>query len=58
MLALHQSFPDPTWVAVAIKDSKNHNLIVNDSVIYGEWEPLGELAVASENELVNAPEVC
>ena len=58
LLAPHQSFPYPTRVAAAIKDSKNHSLVVNDSIIYGEWESLGELAVVSKNELVNAAEVC
>ena len=58
LLALHQPFPYPTWIAAAIKYSKNHNLIVNDSIICGEWEPLGELAVVSKNQLVNASEVC
>lgn len=58
LLAPHQSFPYPTRVAAAIKDSKNHSLVVNNSIIYGEWESLGELAVVSKNALVNAAEVC
>jgi len=57
LLALYQSFSYPTWVAAAIKDCKNQNLIVNDSIIYGEWEPFGKVAVVSKNELVNAAEV-
>jgi hypothetical protein len=58
LLALRQSFPHPTWVSATIKYGKNHNLIVNDSIIYGEWEPLRELAVVSKNDLVNAAEEC
>jgi hypothetical protein len=58
LLALHQPFPYPTWVTAAIKDCKNHNPIVDDVVIYGEWKPFGELAVVSEKNLVNTSEIC
>jgi hypothetical protein len=58
VLAPHQSFPYPTWVPTAIKDGKDHNHIVDDAVIHGKREPFGELAVVSENNLVNTSEVC
>jgi len=57
LLALHQSSPYPRRVPTAIKDSKDHNHIVDDAVIHTEGEPVGELAVISENHLVNTSEV-
>lgn len=57
LLALHQSFSYPTRVTAAIKYCKYYDFIVDDSIIYREREPLGELAVISKNELVNAAEV-
>ena len=57
LLAHHQSFSYPSWITTTIKGCKNQNLIVNDLIIYGEWEPFGQLAVVSKNELVNAAEV-
>jgi hypothetical protein len=57
-LTLHQSLPNPTWVTAVIKFGKNYNFIVDDSIIYGEWEPLRKLAVVGKNELVNAAGVC
>jgi hypothetical protein len=58
MLAHHQSFSYPTWVPTAIKDGEDYNQIINDAVIHRKREPLGELAVVSENNLVNTPKVC
>jgi len=58
MLAQHQPLSYPTWVAATIKDCKNNNHIVDDTVIYCEGKPFGELAVVSEYILMNTPEVC
>jgi hypothetical protein len=58
LLALHQSFSYPTWVPTTIEDSKDHNYVVDNAVIHGERETFGELAVVSENYLVNPSEVC
>jgi len=57
LLALHQSFPYPTWIPAAIKDSKNHNHIIDNTVIDSEWKSSGELTVVSENYLVNSSKV-
>ena len=57
-LALRQSFPYPSWIPAAIKDGEDHNRIIDDAIIYGKREAIGELAVVSEDYLMNTCEVC
>jgi len=51
------SLPYPTRIPAAVKDSGNHDCILHDFIINGEWEPFGEESIMSENNPMNSAEV-
>ena len=57
-LALHQSFPYPTWIPATIQHSRYQNHIFNNFIIHGKRKPFGKKSMEPENYTVNASEIC
>jgi len=50
------SLPYPTRIPAAVKDGGNHDLILDNLIINGEWEPFGGQSMMSETNAMNSAE--